>query len=260
MRVVYATAIAAIIGAVAVYEAYRAGEELDGADGADGGGLGMGASAMAKGFCGRLGKAMHPRKVWEILKKRPIILCLLLFLHAEIFFGFHGSAYLLGEERMDAITLSAAPIMALLPAMPSFSGLLMAASGSEASAGSPNVFPGAGCYWEKGRKGAAGGKRVRPHSCSYETEVCCPEGCAGAGGRWIWGEAGPAAQAEAEDGAENQTAGEVGQKAKAEEAEEAEEGAAGGGGGGGGGGGHYEGLTCSKGCASVTCGAPKSDL
>ena len=67
MRVVYATAIAAIIGSVAVYEAYKAGDD-------EAGGVGMGVGMMAKGFCSRLGAALHPKHAWAVLKKRPLIL------------------------------------------------------------------------------------------------------------------------------------------------------------------------------------------
>ena len=36
-------------------------------------------------------------------------------------------------------------------------------------------------------KGGAGCYQMLWHACSFETEVCCPEGCAAAGGLWVDG-------------------------------------------------------------------------
>jgi hypothetical protein len=36
--------------------------------------------------------------------------------------------------------------------------------------------------------GGAGCYKMMGHACTFETEVCCPEGCAAAGGLWVDGE------------------------------------------------------------------------
>ena len=36
--------------------------------------------------------------------------------------------------------------------------------------------------------GGAGCYQMMGHACTFETEVCCPEGCAAAGGLWVDGE------------------------------------------------------------------------
>ena len=36
--------------------------------------------------------------------------------------------------------------------------------------------------------GGSGCYQMMGHSCSFETEVCCPDGCAAAGGLWVDGE------------------------------------------------------------------------
>jgi hypothetical protein len=201
LRVALATTSAVVVGGLMLWEVNNL-EEIEQAGGR---------WQVAKNYGSRFGAAMRPGNMWAMLRRRPYFLVPLLALHVDMLLcGFAGTTLLLGQERVDAIALSAAPLVALWPSVGDVGG----------GHGRP-VIAGSGCYWEKGRAGG-----VPPHVCTYEAEVCCPAGCEDAGGRWIWGEAAPAADNESgRDDAPTQGA------------------AAG-----------FATLICSKGCASVDCG------
>jgi len=210
MRVVYGTLIAVIIAGVALFDLHHA-EEIEETGGR---------AQVAQRACGRIWAGVKGGNVWQALRKRPLIFALLVFLHVEILIGYKGSELLLGKERFNAVVLSAAPFAAVVPSLGSFFG-----SGEEAA-----VVSGSGCYWEKGRRPAAG-PRVPPHTCTYDVDVCCPSGCEDAGGRWIWGEAVP--PADNESGKEEPGVHATGKG--------------------------FAKFRCSQGCASIDCGRPGTE-
>ena len=72
------------------------------------------------------------------------------------------------EDRVVCCAILAAVVMVLARFVYLFHDRIRIMAGGE-------DHGGAGCY------------QMMWHSCTFETEVCCPEGCAAAGGLWVDG-------------------------------------------------------------------------
>lgn len=204
LRVLATLIIGTIFAGMFAWEIYRNGDEEVGVHGA----------------CARLREVMHPRKAWAALRRPSlwsVLYILVVLLHVLVYvdvvlFDAAATTLLVGEERLHAVVKHPL-VMTVAGAMPRF------------SFGDGAVFSGSGCYWENGRWHE--GKRiVPPHTCTYEAEVCCPEGCEALGGQWIWGAAAPT-----NDKQSAEAAASTGMAAS------------------------YATQACSRGCADVVCEA-----
>jgi hypothetical protein len=178
MRVVYATFIAAVLAAWGLLDMLQAQEEFDaqmqGATGEAGR-----PPPEPQGLRQQLRTHLNPLALLRRLHQRPIMLALLIFLHMELLVTkFRMSKAILGEEALDALIASSAPLQAVHDMLPSLPWL----AGDEQEV--PAVVAGTGCYFKM-------------RGCSYELAVCCRDGCEAAGGMWI---AGPGADPRAPKG------------------------------------------------------------